>query len=789
MKKLFYLLFILFFHLNGTTHEQIPKSKSWNEVAQEAESYQYYSPQNLERINKINEDILKSKASIDADEAKIKPGFWNYFSPTSNLRKEEIEEALANIQKRRNTKLRQKHAPLYIISAPDGNDDSGALKTTLYDFSIAPFNPILLLNVSLWRMLLEDQRIEFNRNDYLSFVKTKYSLYHVENTIFFICIPHWFKKYYVIKNCFKNLIESSDLFDDSDKMITFCKKIESHIESTDKRFVADLQKVFTLNNEKAPCWDVNVEGHGGKDHSVAGLQLDYFINFLYFFSTKVKTGTMILNSCFIGGSNADFINKKLKEKSINYHLILASIGEVTSYISKLNKQFDFTDFTQNIRDSQLLYFIKDYFNDTAQLEEIEKYYNQKRDSLSPEGELAQKAFENLLNALTTKIANAQGSLHKSEYLPYFKLKGSKQFKTLKDVPGFFVIDPKNENLDRLIPPKDTHSIIFQTSNIHNLELQSTKTPWEEVENSVSKNLNFLYNNKIPEYSFPTFLFLTNNGKDSTFDTIDLKDKKNKIGIHAFFTQFFNTNIISFPFIFIKELTGFNEITHCDDEIKQIFHQATDQDKKITLKEIILIKKFNRLYAYFTINKIEYSLYMLLDDPIIITYSKFKYDILPFFDHEILRKVFKYKPQYLHATDEYGYNLLHNACALDEIDVVQFLLTQHFNFNAKTKHAGKTTLMIAAESSSPEILKMLLAQKELIIELTINDTDYNNNTALYYACKSKNAAKIKMLLECKSINRIGRKNTDGQAPRDLVQGDQTLENLFDEYDRKLKEKKD
>ncbi len=581
----------------------------------------YYSESNLIRINKINEDI--AKLNLDAAVDPKQP-------------------------------LRQKHAPLIILSDPlNAEEHSQALQSMIYDSLYADFKPLILFTASILKRLLQTRNEKFI--DIENTLSKSYYLYNFPNTQFFMLVPHWFKTFYQSDHGLNMYIDQTHLLT---KIPDLIKKIDDKIndKNLEELFITDIKKVFRPDHNQAatPIWDIWFEGHGNTDFAICGLYIKTFQEVLNIFSEQLPIGTLYIESCFVGGNNTFTLMDKLSQKPLPYHIILGTIGETKSHKEFPSRKKSIFAETNNI--------ISTFFHNAAHIEELDVLQSKKTQDkylkkikeikeISQEMLLKKKkyelkyisnlAFYNMLQSLTKRITTNVGSLHGSEYLPQFKIKESKQFKTLEEEPGFFIIKKnKSENIDI---PSSINTVIIYDKNIKNLNLysfklvSSFKRVHPQIEMVIRKN----------KYIYPSFIIIqkTENESEKKFslsswlyskETLDTKkasltidsltlhnEKDKKSGIMTFFESAFLTTLIQGKYVIkINRLSG-------PDDLSQKFFSTSlasaiqEQKTKTAFKKNQLLTLTDvQITTPHIINKTETFIisFSIEDQPFSLTYQ-------------------------------------------------------------------------------------------------------------------------------------------------------------------------
>lgn len=265
------------------------------------------------------------------------------------------------------------HAPLYMIidnKRHETNGEIGALTVLLKRFVILEDTGIpTLVSFNVIKNLLELLTFAKERKEEKTHLITKdekntnlkileillsqFDIYDFPGTPFVFMVPH--KNTLIFGNkkifAYKNLTEIHPLVItllkklntelDLEK-ITALKNIKSAPEEQLDPFIKQkavafdpkkLEELFILDDPNAPIWDIVLNGHG-RSRQIAGLPAKDTQKLLYFFNTKIKTGSVYILSCHAGGKNLSLLEfdtsidpKKAFMPSLNFLVIVGAISD------------------------------------------------------------------------------------------------------------------------------------------------------------------------------------------------------------------------------------------------------------------------------------------------------------------------------------------------------------------------------------------------------------------------------------------------------------------------------
>lgn len=411
--------------------------------------YRYYSPENLQRINEINEQLRALG-----------------YAP------------------------RQKHAPLMIFADPDEAEkasllpsEEGVFTETLVSAISSNFNPIFIVSFSLFENILK-------RYDgyLLQELSAKYRIFDAPGTQLVVLIPQWYLDFYPTDHGFqfKNLKDISSLVTQPKMQSSWVKTKCAHAANAEKkhniydeqlavgkkylgskkqksvnlhtRFAQDLGAILAPKREAlTPIWDIWFGGHGSNKYEkkstalIGGLKRSVFIKVLNFFSETQKIGVFYVQSCHAGGVNAHFIATELESwrQALSFDLIFGSSGNTMSSVA-----FD----QSGALSKQLNVIAENYFQQAAIMPS---------DTQDP---ARKEAMHNVFDGLIEMSSIGTLGLHGTENLPQVRLKGGTRFKFLKDIdPRYFIVNSKNAQT-AVAPSAKTQTVLVYTPSIRKLVL-------------------------------------------------------------------------------------------------------------------------------------------------------------------------------------------------------------------------------------------------------------------------------------------------------------------------------
>lgn len=179
-------------------------------------------------------------------------------------------------------------------------------------------------------------------------------------------------------------------------------------------------------------------------------------------------------------------------------------------------------------------------------------------------------------------------------------------------------------------------------------------------------------------------------------------------------------------------------------IKKLLNELKDEhDKKLCLICLMISCFFNKIRDEINIEFRE----LLRDNTNII--------------HDIIKRCKKREINKNKKTSHYSFNidimteLMHNFCAIGNLDIVKSLINIGMDINKRNKN-GISALMYACKENQMDIVKYLLS-----LDVNVNDVDSNQNSAFMYAIKTGNIDIIKELIDHNA--NINAKNKNGETP--------------------------
>ena len=288
---------------------------------------------------------------------------------------------------------------------------------------------------SLFKQATED--FTFNRTDW--------DVYDVVNSQFILFVPKKFAPFY---NNELNINQSNKLtlinshLSEEPNYTNFINWLNVKKNTSIKFSKENLQTIFISKKNYqqtfAPIWDFFVSGHGTMGVHIAGLTHTETTDFLSFFDSEIRTGTLDIMSCYAGGKNLQLLQFEQSgiPVSHNYILIVNSISDET--VGGLLYISDFFKFTHQ------------FFNNAAQL--------------SNKGE----ALNQLLQSLDV-LSTALGSPHGTANIPQVWLPNGMGFQTFNIDKEIFslgkVILTVHENEKKPIIIKNRRAVLIYPKSI------------------------------------------------------------------------------------------------------------------------------------------------------------------------------------------------------------------------------------------------------------------------------------------------------------------------------------
>jgi len=154
-------------------------------------------------------------------------------------------------------------------------------------------------------------------------------------------------------------------------------------------FVDNLHDIFVTNQEypmhyksSIPAWQIYLEGHGGANHSIAGLSLDNFKEFLHFLEIRITTRLLYYLSCYAAGANSATIYRDAKsgiERTYPFAIITQALTDAVTVTTR------YMPISLNSQGRLVLSFVHDrfkvFFENTSTQDSID--YQQMIRTMSP----------------------------------------------------------------------------------------------------------------------------------------------------------------------------------------------------------------------------------------------------------------------------------------------------------------------------------------------------------------------------------------------------------------------
>lgn len=236
---------------------------------------------------------------------------------------------------------------LFIDQGVEGIRDNkiGTMTQDLSDFFKNKGKHILLVTSSLlynfvYRRVHEhDSNHTENRNlKNVDISKNDWKLFAFSNNPLILIIPKdKFKKW---ENYFK--FDENSFEDISNKLDNY-DELAKHLKSLAKPKLSTehLRAIFYSNDDiiekriELPTWVILLSGHGSFGGYIADIPIENFSYFLDFFNWHIRTKMLLIESCYAGGMNVDYIrfynkNKKIL-RSLNYTLGITGVSDDVTY--------------------------------------------------------------------------------------------------------------------------------------------------------------------------------------------------------------------------------------------------------------------------------------------------------------------------------------------------------------------------------------------------------------------------------------------------------------------------
>lgn len=394
------------------------------------EFIEYYTPDNLKKINTYNQYILRLHAEARQHIKNIKKN--------ENLSLVDKKSKIEDLEEKAKMPLRKKHIPLYLFIDPDNADKASKLKLSrsflesMVGKHIGSTNMNVIENVLLQEENETGGFINAVKNlfsakssDITEYIAENHRLLYFKNTNILMFVSKWFFEAYDFSKILQNYEDKSEVLQNNKEFLKFITKYNK--KEYPESYVKNIQSIFgKKRDQNLHIWDIMIEGHGATKTTIAGLKKEDFLHVLQFLSDNVSVGTVFVESCFVGGKNAFWLENELQGPPLSYHLILSLIGEVTAhFLSNIDRQI------KNINV---------FFKNTAQLKALEKSYKKQSEHDLTKYEEEINLFSKVVLSILNSDYQSLSSFNKSEFLPQFMLKGSNKFETLYDTPGYFFID-------------------------------------------------------------------------------------------------------------------------------------------------------------------------------------------------------------------------------------------------------------------------------------------------------------------------------------------------------------
>ncbi len=256
----------------------------------------------------------------------------------------------------------QKHAPLAILIDHSETKRAGAVTLNFAQLLQAAFIPILVSRSLVqnyiqrrsqykkYPIYKDDQDIEASVSKERNPVNfDQWQAFNVPNSQFLFFIPNYFLKYYKndhgIKKAFLDQTEKLPIKAIDSNETETLNILQNMIKTAGKQkfSINNLRTIFatkkSADNQQLPIWDILINGHGNikSDYiksRIAGLSPAKMQSILQFFNNELPTGLIYLETCNAGGLNLNLLEfestinqKKNIMQSLNYIVIVGAITD------------------------------------------------------------------------------------------------------------------------------------------------------------------------------------------------------------------------------------------------------------------------------------------------------------------------------------------------------------------------------------------------------------------------------------------------------------------------------
>ena len=194
--------------------------------------------------------------------------------------------------------------------------------------------------------------------DMTELISDRWHIYASKNQSLIICIPRegMYGEYlgklndFTVDNNNKKISDGQFLLGiklnlHSDQEITLATPLEKNNTSEDlaaylKEILITYEDIKGWDDNYLNRWDMYLTGHGGLGTSIAGMAIPFFESLLTFLNKKIRTRSLLYNTCYAGGKNLkkpyqymhyeNENTKDIREKNFNFTVIATTTFEAAT---------------------------------------------------------------------------------------------------------------------------------------------------------------------------------------------------------------------------------------------------------------------------------------------------------------------------------------------------------------------------------------------------------------------------------------------------------------------------